>query len=288
MPLSKILVEPTLLSINLADGAKTSISIFPSITATSNIPVLLILPAMGVRAAYYQSLAQSIAARGYHAVTADYRGLGHSSVRASRKSDFGYYDILAFDLPAIISSVKEHFPNHPIYLIGHSLGGHFTMLYASLHPEQLQGLIFVAAGSPYYKNWGNRAPLYWLATQGFYASSKILGYFPGKFIGFGGKEARTLMKDWAHLARTGKFKIANYPHDFETLIQNIQVPVLSISLEGDTFAPFKSVENFNAKLQKADLTHFHLNPNEGENFNHFTWVKKNEAVLFHIEQWLNQ
>lgn len=286
---TKTSTEPTLLSLTLADGEKTAISIFTSmVTQPSKTPILIVLPAMGVRAAYYQTLAESITNKGYHVVTADHRGLGHSSVRASRKVDFGYYDILTHDLPAIISAVKQHFPNHPIYLMGHSLGGHFAMLYASLHPKQLQGLIFVAAGSPYYKGWGRRAPLYWMATQGFYAISKVLGYFPGKYIGFGGKEARTLMKDWGHLARTGSFKIENYPLDFETLISKINLPVLSISLEGDDFAPPKAIQNFNTKLQNADVSYFHLAPKEGEHFNHFNWVKKNQSVLSHIENWLNK
>ena len=281
-------ISAELLSLNLADGAQTSINIFTSIGANSLASVIILLPAMGVRAAYYQPFAQEIANRGYHVLTTDLRGLGYSSVRASRKNDFGYFHILEYDLPAVFQAAKERFPNHPLYLMGHSLGGHMAILYTALHPEQqLSGLLFVAAGYPYYKSWGKwRAPLMWLATQGFYAISKLIGYFPGKYIGFGGKEARTLMRDWSYLARTGKFKITHYEHDFEALIREIQIPVLSISLEGDTFAPPKAVKGFNAKLKKAGLTHLHLSPKLNESYNHFTWVKKNKDVINRIDNWL--
>ncbi|MEZ4883401.1 MAG: alpha/beta fold hydrolase [Chitinophagales bacterium] len=289
MSSNKTPVAPTLLPLDLADGSQTAVSIFTSNCATPNAPVILIFPAMGVRAAYYYALAQAIADKGYHVITADLRGLGHSSVRASRHNDFGYYDILTFDLPAIVAAAQEHFVKHPIYLMGHSLGGHFSVLYAALHShsKQLNGLIFVAAGYPYYKSWGKRrAPLMWLTTQGFYALSKIIGYFPGKFIGFGGREARTLMRDWSYLARTGNFKLTNSEHDFEALITTIELPVLSISLEGDNFAPPAAVEGFNAKFKKAALTHLHLIPKTGENFNHFSWVKKNTAVVDSIVNWM--
>ncbi|MFK7904498.1 MAG: alpha/beta fold hydrolase [Chitinophagales bacterium] len=280
---AKTSVEPELLSLNLVDGSKTAISIFTSISANPHAPVIILLPAMGVRAAYYQTLAQQIADKGYHIITADLRGLGHSSVRPSRKTDFGYKDIISVDLPAIVAAVQERFA----YMMGHSLGGHMAILYAALHPQQLKGLLFCAAGYPYYKSWGKWRGLVMLGlTQSFYGISKIVGYFPGKYVGFGGKEARTLMRDWSYLARTGNFRITGSNQDFEALIAEIELPVLSISFEGDDFAPPKAVKGFNAKLKKASLTHFHLRPKKGGKFNHFNWVKRNEAVLERITNWL--
>jgi len=280
---AKTPVEPELLSLNLVDGSKTAISVFTSISANPNAPVIILLPAMGVRAAYYQSFAQQIADKGYHIITADLRGLGHSSVRPSRKIDFGYEDIISIDLPVIVAATQERFANHPIYMMGHSLGGHIAILYAALHPQQLKGLLFCASGYPYYKSWGKwRGLVMFGLTQSFYGMSKIVGYFPGKYVGFGGKEARTLMRDWSYLARTGNFRITGSSQDFEALIAEIQLPVLSISFEGDDFAPPKAVKGFNAKLKKASLTHLHLSPKVGEKFNHFNWVKKNEEVLERI------
>ncbi|MGB1242991.1 MAG: hypothetical protein ACPG49_10750 [Chitinophagales bacterium] len=162
-----------------------------------------------------------------------------------------------------------------------------AILYAALHPQQLKGLLLTAAGYPYYKSWGKwRGLVMLLLTQMFYGISKIMGYFPGKYIGFGGKEARTLMRDWSYLARTGNFRITGSSQDFETLIAGVQLPVLSISFEGDDFAPPKAVKGFNSKLEKASLTHLHLSPKAGEKFNHFNWVKKNEDVLEKMVNWL--
>lgn len=280
-------VEAELLSLQLADKTQTAIRFFTSICANKNAPVLILLPAMGVRAVYYTPFAQAIADKGCHIVTTDIKGLGHSSVRASRKVDFGYHHMLMYDMPAIVKVVKERFSNHPIYLMGHSLGGHFAMLYASLHSEQLAGILFCAAGSPHYKNWGKwHAPLYWIGTQGFYLLSRLLGYFPGKSVGFGGREARTLMRDWSTLARTGKFKIAHQQRDFEALIRAIELPVLSISLEGDNLAPINAVKSFNAKLKRANLIHLRLRSKTKKPYNHFNWVKNKEEVINRIVNWL--
>lgn len=284
---AKTPVEPELLPLNLADGSKTAISIFTSISANPLTPVIILLPAMGVRAAYYKTFAQQITDKGYHIVSADLRGLGHSSVRPSRKNDFGYKEIINIDLPVIVATVQERFVNHPIYMMGHSLGGHMAILYAALHPQKLKGLLFTAAGYPYYKSWGKWRGLVMLPlTQMFYGISKVVGYFPGKYVGFGGKEARTLMRDWSYLARTGNFRITGSNQDFEALIGEIQLPVLSISFEGDDFAPPKAVKGFNAKLKKASLTHFHLQDKNGKKFNHFNWVKRNESTLERIVNWL--
>ncbi|MGB0930809.1 MAG: hypothetical protein ACPGVB_08540, partial [Chitinophagales bacterium] len=83
-------------------------------------------------------------------------------------------------------------------------------------------------------------------------------------------------------------KVDNYSHDFESLISKTKLPVLSISLEGDNLAPPAAIQNFNAKLKNADITYFHLNPQKDEHFNHFNWVKKNEVVISHIENWLTK
>ena len=124
------------------------------------------MPAMGVRAAFYEPLALNLGENGINAVTADLRGLGASSVRVGRGTDFGYHDMLALDWPAVVDAVRSRFPRSRIFLLGHSLGGQLNALYASVHPQTVDGLILVASCSVFYRGWpfpGNYG--IWLGTQ---------------------------------------------------------------------------------------------------------------------------
>ena len=80
------------LAYSASDGARAQMAVFPAREAGA--PVLVCLPAMGVRASYYAPLARAISAAGLHAVTSDLRGLGTSSLRPTRACDFGYEEIL--------------------------------------------------------------------------------------------------------------------------------------------------------------------------------------------------
>jgi predicted alpha/beta hydrolase len=107
---------------------------------------------MAVSARFYTPLAQSLMESGLGVVTSELRGNGSSSVRVKRGVDFGYRELAFQDLPAVISSVRAIYPQTLLFLLGHSLGGQVSALYASAHPEGVRGLILVASGSPYFHN----------------------------------------------------------------------------------------------------------------------------------------
>ena len=102
------------------DGTRATMRIFPADHA--NVPVVVCLPAMGVRCTYYNNFAQILSRAGFNVVTSDLRGIGSSSIRASRRCDFGYEEIISVDLPALIGAVQQRFPSSERLLLGHSLG----------------------------------------------------------------------------------------------------------------------------------------------------------------------
>ena len=82
---------------------------------------------MGVRASYYESFAANLCEHGFNVVTADWRGQGKSSERASRTTNFGYEDIIC-DLRELIEHTDTWFPNTKKIIVGHSLGGQISKL----------------------------------------------------------------------------------------------------------------------------------------------------------------
>ena len=93
------------------DGTSNSISIFEPAGLREDTPIILVFPAMGVKASYYETLGKSLAEKGILVWTTDLRGLGNSSIRPSKKVDFGYKEMLEQDYVSFFTEVNKQHPN---------------------------------------------------------------------------------------------------------------------------------------------------------------------------------
>ena len=115
--------------------------------------------------------------------------------------------------------------------------------------------------------------------------SEVVGYFPGKRVGFGGTEAKTLMKDWARFARTGRVDMSGAGTDYELALPALKIPVLGLSFDDDKLAPHRSQQNLLNKLKSARVTHLALGRKDtGARLDHYNWIKKNGAVVSRVVQ----
>ncbi len=271
------------------DGVSSSITVFEP-QGGSSLPVITCFPAMGVNAEYYRTLAHSLAKEGFIVVTADLRGIGSSSVRASKQNNFGYFEMIHYDWSAIIKAVKNKFPKNKMFILGHSLGGQLSSLYLSHQKDcEISGLILVTVNSVYYKGYGFPDGLKVLVgTNLAYLISLFVGYFPGRTFGFGGIEAKSVIRDWSRQGRTGLYEILNSSLNYETLLAKLALPVISFSFEGDFFAPSGAAQHLVGKMKKANVKHIHMQPEEYglKNKFHFSWVKKPDFIISLIMEWM--
>lgn len=253
-------------------------------------PVIFIFPAMGVKAATYAPLAEALAGAGYIAVTADLRGRGESSVRPGKGSDFGYRDLIDQDLHSIVTDLAGRYPDRKRYLLGHSLGGQLSCLYASRGLTSVDGLILIACCSVYYGGWEGMAKYrIWLGTQLIGLIARVAGYYPGRRVGFGGTNAKTMMLDWSRQARTGRYELSGDKFNYEAALAALDLTVLAISFEGDDLAPPKAVHHLTDKFSAdAPVTHIHLGKADPLNlrYNHFNWPKRPESIVRMIGEWM--
>ena len=280
-------MEQQILDVTNEDGSRNKLTIFNPIPEEPTEAVVLICPAMGVRASYYEILAAALAKKsGVTAVLADLRGLGHSSIRPSKEVDFGYREMIGYDYRSAINVIRRGFPGRPVFLLGHSLGGQLGSLYASRYPEELNGLILVACCSVYYKGWpGIKGYRVWAGTQLAGILGRFLGYFPGHRIGFGGLGAAGAIRDWSRQARTGKYIVAGDDFDYEQGLKELALPTLAISFSGDEMAPVQAVKNLYLKFsESAKVIHHHLDADL--NYSHFNWVKRPAEVIRLVNEWL--
>ena len=274
------------LNLTLQDQATVSMQLYP--VEQTDAPVLLFFPAMGVRAEFYSPFAASLNQEGITLITADLRGLGTSSVRPSSSVDFGYKEMLG-DFEVIVQKTKEQFPTAPLYIGGHSLGGQLACLHASKHPEDIEGLVLIAACSIYYKGWrGGERLKTRLGITLFPKLSKWFGYFPGDKVGFGGKASKTMLLDWSHVGKTSRYEVIGDDFDYETAMSNTVIPIFAAAIEGDWMAPEMAIKNLYQKFHTAAPVHpFTLKYKEvGKQLNHFNWVKNGGLLAQELTAWL--
>ena len=251
--------------------------------------VVCILPAMGVRASYYKALAVSLQSKGITCINADYRGQGSFSIRPGRQVNFGYEDLI-LDVKELVDFASNRYPAHSLYLLGHSLGGQIGSLSAARFPESVKGLILCAACSVYYKGWpGYQSTGLRVVSHLMYPLSQVVGYFPGNVVGFGGKEARGVVRDWCRNVRSGRYELSDSGFDYESALAKQVFPVFAASMEGDWLATPLSVKNLFQKFHPdSPVTYTHLTPEALgiPNLDHFTWAKYPKAITQKIVDWL--
>ncbi|WP_157722733.1 alpha/beta fold hydrolase [Stenotrophomonas pictorum] len=86
------------------------------------------------------AFADALAAKGIAVFLHEWRGNGSSSLRPNRHHDWGYKELLQYDLPAAEAAIYATIPGRPFRLGGHSLGGQLGCCYAGLRTGDLDAL----------------------------------------------------------------------------------------------------------------------------------------------------
>ncbi len=272
--------------LELPDRAQTVVEWFGE--KTSAVKGLVgFLPALGANIEFYRPMAQAWAALGYRVATVELRGGQQSSIRDVRAHNFGYNEVLNVDLASIVPRLRAEAAGRPFLLAGHSLGGQFALLYASRHPNQIDGVVLLAGGSNYYGAMprGQRLTRH-LGLRTVRTIDQVLGFFPGDKLGFGGRQPFNMMLDWTHEALTGKYLVRGDAADYDRGLEQLEMQVLMVSLRGDALVPRPSADFLARKLTRAHVTQVELRPENGGTYHHFRWVKQPGPVLAHVDDWV--
>lgn len=249
---------------------------------------LVLMAALGVGGGFYLKLAAALAGQGLNVALMEQRGHGESTLRPSRRRNWGFAEVLGNDIPATLARVCEQAPGLPVLLMGHSLGGHYAAMYAGLHPDQTDGLIMVATGTPWWKAFrgGTRKQVRKLARL-IPVANLLFGYYPGDRIGFGGREARRVMADWRRLALDNRYCPEGLADDPEAGIARYAGPVLAVRFTDDAFAPEAAVAAITGKFGNATLMERVLDAEQlGDRADHFRWVRQATCVTAVVDDWL--
>jgi predicted alpha/beta hydrolase len=248
---------------------------------------LLFVSAMGVDASYYARFAEALSERGILVALCDLRGHGTSSLRPRRGVDFGYREIVELDIPSAVSAMKARIGDVPLYLGGHSLGGQLIMLHVAASQPDIAGVALVACAIPHYRRWtGKMRARILFATMVLPITGFVLGYVPGNRLGFGGIEARTLMRDWAHCARTSRYEPVGSDVDYEAALARLHVELVTVNIEGDEMAPPNAVDFVFEKVPQARGERVEAKLSEQKPGAHFRWARGPDDVVRAVADWI--
>lgn len=126
-------MEPTSRNVNGADG----LSIHLLEWSREGVPLLLV-HGFGNEAHIWDEFAPVVAPY-YRTLAVDLRGHGDSAHDPELRYDYASH---VRDLEAVAAALEIE----RLVLVGHSLGGRISMLFAAAHPERMAGLVIVDAG----------------------------------------------------------------------------------------------------------------------------------------------
>ena len=240
---------------------------------------VLFAPAMGTPASFYQRLALPLAATGYSCTIMELRGIGRSPIRAGRDRDFGYSHLVQ-DYMSLAGELRASRPDLPLIAGGHSLGGHLALMAAAQNQAFSDRLLLVASGTPFFRLYRKRQQIPMRAVPPIgNMLARLLGYFPGKRLGFMGNEARTLFREWGVLVKSNRFETQD-EIDYQTAMSEMRVRIVSFSLATDNLTPPASTSALVERCTGSNVVHRVLeNEQLGFEATHFNWVKHAENFL---------
>lgn len=268
--------------IDLTDGGSTVLQVADA--AEVGGPLVLVLPAMGIPAGYYEPFVDDLARAGVTAAVADYPGQGEATPSIGRGHDHGYDDVAHDWLPRVVQALRrEH--DGPLVVLGHSLGGHVLLAHLAGGAPLVDAAVLIGAGTPYWRTHQGVKTL--LQTQFMGTLAGARGFWPGDRLGFGGRQPRTLVREWAAFARNGRLAPGGRP--IEGALRDVDLPLLVVDLDGDDLAPPPAVDALVAKLPSAQVERFTFTkgPDDpGKPVTHFSFARSPEIIGERIAEWV--
>lgn len=175
-------------------------------------------------------LAHALAQKGFRTVAFDFRGHGDSALSPGA-AEWGYDDLVRFDLPAVVSAARARDEGRPVIVVGHSLGGHVALAAQGTGRIQASAIVGVAANvwlGALDPSLVRRVAKRVIASASMRAIDRI-GRVPARALRLGSDDASAkYMRDLFRTAREGRWSSADGEEDYLASLANVTVPVANV------------------------------------------------------------
>jgi predicted alpha/beta hydrolase len=273
------------LTVRASDGAQVRVQMH---LPQKPRAMLYWLPALGVGIGPNETFADALAADGIAVGLHEWRGLGQSDRRASRRCDWGYRELLDLDVPAGLNAMHAELGDLPRWMAGHSLGGQLALIHAARRSADFEGVLLVASGQPHWRAFpgvGAAAVLAFACVMP--GITALAGHFPGALLRFAGREASQLMRDWAGTALRGNYQVRAFGDELDRALTNYRGAVLALRMREDKMAPPGAIERLRSLAPNANWTvlDFGREAFAARRPDHFGWLREPGAVTRAFANW---
>ena len=150
--------------------------------------------ATGVAQRFYRRFAEYASRQGFTVLTFDYRGVGLSAPRNLKDFEVDFADWGQLDLAAVVDYM--HCDENPLFLVGHSYGGHALGLLPN--HDKVSRCFTVGTGSGWY-GWmplAERLKVQLMWSVVFPPLVAWKGYLPWKMLGMGEDMPLGVYRQW--------------------------------------------------------------------------------------------
>ena len=263
-------------------------------------PVVIINPATSVLSRYYSRFASYLHGHGFHVVCYDYRGIGDSRPQQLRHFQANWLDWGGQDFEGVLRYVIGAFPDSPIQLVAHSVGGLLVGLAPSSH--RIERVFAMGSQFAYWPDYAanRRVPMYlrWHIVMPIITA--LFGYFPGKRLGWLEDTPTGIVQDWnaatERLEQTWKNDARlRTPEQQQALVAQygrVAADWLAFTVTDDPFGTEVATHRLLDYYRGSNRQHLRLDPAQldGQGIGHFAYFHARYAdSLWPVAlQWLQE
>lgn len=209
----------------------------------------------GIVKEFYLNFLMHIASQGYAVLLYDYRGVGESRPASLKNFEATMSDWGRKDMTDTLHWLAEHFPDLPIFLMGHSMGGQQIGMMSNHH--LLKGALLIATSTGVISSITK--PYRYFASIMFNVYTPLaialFGYVRLKALGVGEDLPKYIATEWIAWCNH-----KNYFFDFigrtlhNTHYDKIEIPIYAYIIEDDPIANIKSVADLLKGYKNAKIS----------------------------------
>jgi predicted alpha/beta hydrolase len=198
---------------------------------------LLVAGATGVPQGFYRRFAEFAAGQGYTVLTFDYRGVGGSAPKTLRGFEASFLDWARLDLNAVIEFFAPS-DSTPLYMVGHSYGGHALGLVPN--HEKIAGVYLFGVGAGWH-GWMPRLERLRVLAM-WHVVGPIVTRWKGRLawskLGMGEDLPMGVYRQWKHWCKFPRYflddpKVPEIAEGFA----RVRTPILALNATDDLWAP---------------------------------------------------
>ncbi len=204
---------------------------------------LIVAGATGVPQTFYQAFAMYAASQGYETLTLDYRGIGNSKPATLNGFEMAYLDWAYQDLAAAVEYM--HSDAEPLYMIGHSFGGH---AFGLLPNHQKIAKFYTFATGAGWHGWmpkSEQVKVFFLWNLMGPLLVRWKGYLAWSKLGMGADLPKGVFRDWKHWCQFQRyfFDDPSASHIHQSF-KSVKTPIMAANATDDLWAMPKSRDAF--------------------------------------------